>query len=222
MQTTLQIFLNITFILMITCSNKSNNTDNKLFGSTHFLKPKNITNLEHKMNITVTEGNFTITNNKVNIKNNTIGREVKNELNDMNKAPTIASIFNPLLQGLQNFFMKPSHVSTLPDFNGKQANFTGNGTYKYTNSTTGHSLEVHITQNIVPQKSTGPFSEKNREKMYKLNEQHSKKVAKKELKDVKSDVDNFNVKIKNSTQAKDHTHSPSFLEVQSHLKHIIY
>ena len=190
----IQILLNTTFILMISCFNK---TDNKLFGSTHFLKPKNktvnLTHTEmlHRKNITVEKGNFTITNSKINIINNTIGNDVKNDLN-MNMThhmPKIVDIFNPFLLSLQKFFgIKPS-PKTSPDFNGIKANFTGNGTYKYTNFTNGHSLELHITQVSQPS----------------------------HMENIKNNVHQLKKKT-----IKNVPHSPSFLGLSNNLKHIIY
>merc|ERR1711957_974355 len=105
-------------------------------------------------------------------------------------------------------------ITSLPDFNGKKANFTGNGTYKYTNFTHGHSLEIHIQEFSAPKSGPGPkkdsfapkkasnkdgLSQENREKMMKLNIQHKQNVMAQKMKNLKKNAAEIKEEIKNHT-----------------------
>merc|ERR1711957_716421 len=92
-------------------------------------------------------------------------------------------------------------ITSLPDFNGKKANFTGNGTYKYTNFTHGHSLEIHVQEFRAPKKVSNKdgLSEENREKMKKLNIQHKQNVMAQKMKNLKKNAAEIKEEIKNHT-----------------------
>merc|ERR1712151_1312582 len=125
-------------------------------------------------------------------------------------------IFDAFFKGFDELFGIPraSHIFSLPDLNGHKANFTGNGTYKYTNFTHGHSLEIHITET-----AHSSHHEKIREKMQKMHNitnQHKKKTFEKKMEDMKSHVAHVKKELKEHISNKNATNAtaPSFLQEQ--------
>ena len=135
----LQIILNVTFIIMISCY------DNKLYGSTHFLKP---INKNHTINITSKEGNFTIRNSKIILKNESDAKEIMEELEKSDKE--MHDLVQPFLNNIIKLLRSQDPITSLPTLGGKNATFVGNGTYRYTNLTDGHSFEINLNGITIP------------------------------------------------------------------------
>merc|ERR1712151_1318867 len=109
----LQIILNITFLLMISCSdNQANKPKSKLFGSTHFLRPSNATR-----NVTVHSGNFTIRNSKIVIKNGQIPQNILKQIREEQKE--VANIFDPFIEELTKRLFGNFTLPPFPKLNGK-------------------------------------------------------------------------------------------------------
>lgn len=175
----IQILINLTFILFISCADNNS----KLFGSTHFLKPLNNTNFTlpklklnqttiHKPNATVYTGKFTIENSTLTFNNGSTIVDIRNILRK--KFNEVKNAFKFLVNSLKSIFGSsvPTPNITLPTFMGKNATFIGNGTYKYSNFSDGHSLQIKIEGTRLPH--------------MKANSEHNANQNKKNVKKVNS------------------------------------